>query len=76
MESSKNDTKELIHKTETDSKISKPNLRLPKGKCGVGINCDVGISIYTQPYTKLISSKDLTRKSTQYSVVVYTGIKI
>ena len=24
--------KELIHKTETDSKISKPNLWLPKGK--------------------------------------------
>ena len=28
-----NDTKELIHKTETDSKISKLNLWLPKGKC-------------------------------------------
>ena len=30
----KNDTKELIHKTKTktDSKISKPNLGLPKGK--------------------------------------------
>ena len=35
MESNKNDTKKkLIHKTETDSKISKQNLRLPKGKCG------------------------------------------
>ena len=32
MESNKNDTKELIHKTETDSKILKPNLWLPKGK--------------------------------------------
>ena len=31
MESNKNDTKELIHKTEIDSKISKPNLWLPKG---------------------------------------------
>ena len=30
----KNDTKELIHKTERDPKISKPNLRLPKGKRG------------------------------------------
>lgn len=29
----KNDTKELSHKTETDSKVSKPNLQLPKGKC-------------------------------------------
>ena len=32
MESNKNDTKELIK--QTDSKISKPNLGLPKGKCG------------------------------------------
>ena len=30
----KNDTNELIHKTETDSKMSKPKLQLPKGKCG------------------------------------------
>ena len=29
----KNDTKELIHKAERDSKILKPNLSLPKGKC-------------------------------------------
>ena len=29
----KDDTKELIHKTETESEISKANLRLPKGKC-------------------------------------------
>ena len=28
----KKDTKELIHKTEKDLKISKPNLWLPKGK--------------------------------------------
>ena len=32
----KNDTKELIYKTDTDS-ILKPNLWLPKGKrCGEG----------------------------------------
>ena len=30
----KNDINELIYKTETDSKISKTNLWLPKGKCG------------------------------------------
>ena len=30
----KNDTKELIHKTETDSKILKPNLWLTKGNTG------------------------------------------
>ena len=34
VEPNKNDTKELMHKTETDSKISKPNLQLPKGKAG------------------------------------------
>ena len=28
----KNDTNELIYKTETDSQISKTNLWLPKGK--------------------------------------------
>ena len=28
----KNDTQELIYKTETNSQISKSNLRLPKGK--------------------------------------------
>lgn len=28
----KNGMKELLHKTETDSKISKPNVWLPKGK--------------------------------------------
>ena len=32
MESNKNDTKELIYKTETNSQISKSNLGLPKGK--------------------------------------------
>ena len=29
----KKDTKEFIYKTETDSRILKPNLWLPKGKC-------------------------------------------
>ena len=31
-----NDTREFIQKTETDSKISKPNLQLLNGKCGEG----------------------------------------
>ena len=30
----KNDTDELIYKTETDSWISETSLGLPKGKCG------------------------------------------
>ena len=32
----KNDTNELIYKTETDSQTQKPDLRLPKGKGGEG----------------------------------------
>ena len=32
----KNDAKELIYKTETDSQISKTNLWLPKGRHGRG----------------------------------------
>lgn len=36
MESNKNDAKELIHKEEIDSKISKPLSCLPKGTVGVG----------------------------------------
>ena len=34
MESLKNDTKELVYKTEADLQILKTNLWLPKGKCG------------------------------------------
>ena len=33
----KNDTDELIYKTETDSETRKTNLGLPKGKSGEGI---------------------------------------
>ena len=59
MESNKNDTKELVHEIETNSKISKPNLWLPKGKhWGEG-----WIGIYTLLYTKLISNKDLLYSS-------------
>ena len=32
----KNDTNEVIYKTEADSQISKTNLWLPKGKHGIG----------------------------------------
>ena len=34
MESNKNDTKELIHKTETDLKISKQNSCYQRGNAG------------------------------------------
>ena len=33
VESNKNCTNELIYKIKTDSRISKPNFWLPKGKC-------------------------------------------
>ena len=39
-----------INKTETDSKISTPNLRLSKGSGGGGVNYGVGIEIYTLLY--------------------------
>ena len=48
MESYKNDTKELIYKTETNSHISKSNLQLSKGKPQQeGINWEGGININT-----------------------------
>ena len=62
-------TNELIYKTETDSQTQKTNLRLPKGKGGVGIN------IYTVLYVQQLVNKDLlysTRNSTQHSVITYT----
>ena len=45
----KNDTNELIYKTETDLQILKTNLRLPKGKHGGGggINQEFGMNIHT-----------------------------
>ena len=64
--------KKLIHKTETDSKLSKPNLWLPKEKhCGEGWIGSLGLA-----YTQSIGSKDLLyslQKSIQYSVTVYMG---
>ena len=72
----KNDTKELIHKTETDSKTSKPNLWLQRGNAWRGINWEVWIYMYTILYMEYISKKDLQHnrgKSTQYSVLIYMG---
>ena len=48
----KEDTKELVHTTETDSKISKPSLWVPKGKHweGEGSIRRLGL-IYTHYYT-------------------------
>lgn len=74
MESNKNDTKELTK--QTDSKILKPNLWLPKGKW-VG-RCQFGGGdwhIHSTIY-KIDGNKDLldsTEKSPQYCVIAYMG---
>ena len=57
----KNDIGKLVHKTVSHSKILKPNLWLPKGKCcgSRGIKWEVGIDIYILPYMECVSHKDL-----------------
>ena len=54
MESKKNDTNELMYKTETDLQISKTNLQLPKGNVwvGGGINQKLGINTHTLLYIR------------------------
>ena len=48
----KNDTNELIYKTEMDLQISETNLWLPKGKRGGGINQELRINRYKLLYRK------------------------
>ena len=72
----KNNTSELIYKTETDSQTSKTNLRFPKREGWRGINQEVRINRYTLIYIKSIINKDLlysTGNSTQHSVITYMG---
>ena len=73
----KNDTNELVYKTELDSQTEKTNLPLPKGKrqgrdkLGVCV-----INIYTLLCVNQITNKDLLcsiGNSTQYSVITYNG---
>ena len=61
----KDETKEFIHKSETDSKLSKPNLWLPKRIHWVegGINWEFGINIYILQYTKSISTRRMNSLS-------------
>ena len=77
MESNRNYTKELIHKTETDSNTLNPNLTVTKGETWWReINQEVGINIYPPLNIKSISNKDLlysTRKSTQCCEITYMG---
>ena len=73
----KNDTNDLIYKTETDSQTSKTNLWLPKGKRGGGRD-KLGVwdqQIHTTIY-KTDNQQDLlysTGSFTQYSVITYMG---
>ena len=62
----KNNTKELIYKTETDSQTQKTNLWLPKGKGGGGINWEYEINRYTPLYIKYINNKDLLYSTGSY----------
>ena len=71
----KNNTNELIYKTETDSQTQKQTYGYQWGKGG-GINQEYGINRYTPIYIKQITNKDLlysTGNSTQYSVMAYMG---
>ena len=45
-----------------------------RGERGGGIHWEIGIDIYSQPYIKWITNKDLlysTGNCTQYSVMIY-----
>ena len=75
MESKKNDTNELIYKTETDTQTQKTKLWLPKEKGG-RINQEFGINIYTLLHIKQITNKDLlysTGNYTSHFVITYKG---
>ena len=67
----------LNYKRETDSQISKTNLRLPKKETWrAEINQESGINTYTILYIKQITNKDLLQSIgnyTQYSVITYMG---
>ena len=51
MELIKNDTHELIYKTETDWQISKTH-GCQRGNVGQGLNQELGMSIHTALYTQ------------------------
>ena len=55
----KNDTMELIYKTEIDSRTQKTNLWFPKGRGWEGIIYEFGIKIYTPLCIKYITKRDL-----------------
>ena len=76
---SKNDTNELIYKTEIDSQTQKTNLQLPKGQGAGGINQKFEINRYTLQYIKQINTKNLpyrTGKYIYYLIITHNGEKL
>ena len=68
-------TNKLIYKTEVESQFRKQTCGYQGVRWG-GINWKIGIDIHTLLYIKQITNKDLLYhkgKSTQYSVMAYTG---
>ena len=57
MESNKNSTKELFHKTEADSDFETKFLVTIREIWGGGMDEEVRIGIYTLLYTKMIANK-------------------
>ena len=55
----KNDTNELIYKTEIQSQMQKTNLQLPGGKKGGRIKWEIGIDMYTLLCIKQITNENL-----------------
>ena len=74
VESKKNNTNELVYKTEIDSHTQKISLWLPKGKSRGGINWEFGINRYILLYIKQINNKDpLYSTISQYCLITFNG---
>ena len=76
----KNDTKELIYETKTDTQTSKTDFWLPKGKSqgkDKFRGWEVGINIYTPLYTMYSQQGPtvLCKVSAHSCVITYTGKK-
>ena len=66
----------LFTKQKQTQRFQNQTYGYQRGNAGGHINCKLGIDLYAQLHTKLISNKDLmysTGKSTQYSVTAYMG---
>ena len=73
-EALRNDTNELLYKTETESQTQIRNLMVTwTEEWRGGIDWEFGIDMYTLLYLKYITNKDLlysTENSAQYSVIL------